>query len=161
MKIHKAFSALSPLWQMIFAVIIIGIIASFEVKTTSTSQEISVGVMTGEVFSILFVAFFVAMIAGQIAISRYNKTRPKGAKKLSLLTMHPPELLESDERLGQTTAKATRNVYVYNNYAIPLLVMGMLFFHFNTAIMGVISIVYVIGYYGTYLYTIWPVLKES
>ncbi len=162
--ISKAFSALSPLWQMIFAIIGIAMVANFEVRTVATAGGepiLNYEMIGGPAFLPLAVLFIVALIAGQLAINRYNRSRSKHAKKLSIATMHPPELLESDERLGQTTANATRNVYVYNNYALPILIISLLFLHGSMAIIATISIVYVIGYYGTYLRTIWPVLKEA
>lgn len=158
--LHKIFHALSPVWQLLFATLSIAIIANMFTAVSSTTNGLTIDFTRfNSDLNLLLVGLL--GVVGWLAhrqIVRYNN---ESGANLSLWTLSPPELLETDERTKAVSAKATRAVYVYSNYALPILIVAILFVHNSLLLISIAVVIYLVGYYGTYLRDIWPLLDEA
>ena len=155
---NKLFNARSPFWQLLFALETILFIALLSTTTVQSDSAIRVSV------SLLPYLFFLIPLLATFGIyawvlQRYNQNHPKESA-LSPWDVYPPELIESDEMMRSVSQSAAKKVYLYNTWALPLLVLVLLMGKHGVAFMAVAFSVYIIGYYITYLRVIWPHLGE-
>lgn len=111
-------------------------------------------------FSILALVaiFFTTTALALIAIRNYNKTHPKN--KISLTQVRPAELNDDDERLTGVTARATRNVYIYHNLALPILGLALLFVQPTLSTTIILIGILTMGHYVAYWIGIKPALQD-
>jgi hypothetical protein len=152
-------SAKSPFWQLLFAVQFFAlayVLATngpiFQNDTDSVNAMIPLGAL------ILVATFLITALLGLMAVQRHNKTHPKD--KLNIFQITPPELMDDDERLTGVTAKATRNVYLYHNVALPILAVVLLFAHPSLPTVVILVGLLTIGHYIAYWIGIKPALQN-
>lgn len=152
-------SAKSPFWQMLFAaqffiLAYLLIIGELSIGNGTYSMGITIP------FSILALVaiFFTTTALALIAIRNYNKTHPKN--KISLTQVRPAELNDDDERLTGVTARATRNVYIYHNLALPILGLALLFVQPTLSTTIILIGILTMGHYVAYWIGIKPALQD-
>ena len=161
--INKLFDARSPLWQLILALLFVSwfsyaaeMARSTEYLKESGGFELTVGgpfaVITALIATVVFIAAYVV-------VARYNRRHPNN--KMSLWQIYPPEVMEHDEMYMRASQSAAKRVYLYNNIALPLLILAVLFYREFPIGLGVVFAVYLAGYYLTFLRTMWPYLGED
>ena len=68
---------------------------------------------------------------------------------------------KSNDKTLTIATKAAKNVYIYNNYALPTLVVTVMFLVGTTTTLVAVAFgLYLIGYHGTYLKSVWPYLED-
>ncbi len=152
-------SAKSPFWQILFSVQTFAFIyllvtdgVGFRNDTYSMSFEVGMGIL------ILVSIFVITATLGLLAIRAHNKTHPKD--KLNIFQVMPPELNDDDERLTELTAKATRNVYLFHNIALPALALILLFIQPSLPVTVILIGILTIGHYIAYWIGIKPALQS-
>lgn len=152
-------SAKSPLWQMLFAAhafafayLVITSGFSLTSGTFPTTLTIPVGML------ILAVTFTISAVLALIATRTHNKSHPKD--KLSIFQIMPPELNDDDERLTGLTAKATRNVYLFHNTALPVLAILLIFIQPSLPVVVILVGALTMGHYIAYWTGIKPALQD-
>ena len=86
-----------------------------------------VGVQEEWPYGKLFIPFFTLFIVYFGLMLIHNKKHP--ARKIKLLTYIPYELREEDEGMQWVTFKATRKVYIFYYFAIPIGIVLVTMFH--------------------------------
>lgn len=94
-----------------------------------------------------------------VQIMHYNHLHPK--TPIRYLGLLPPELKEEDEGMRMFTARATRRVYIFHATFLPI--FAILYAYLLPPPVYVVSglAFLVLGHFGIYLATIWPVLGED
>lgn len=150
------FGIRSPFWQIIayLALFIFGFLTihyrtSFENNSEPNQQLVLI-------FHVILVAFIALYI---FSLVLHNKRNPKD--KIRYGGLLPPELNTQDEGMSMYTARATRRVYIWYSFGIPVLSMLYIVFNPQPAIVigGVAALV--IGHLILYWITIWPTMKNE
>lgn len=152
-------SAKSPFWQLLFAVQFFAL--AYLLVTGGLSVQngtYTLGVAVSLSIFILVAIFLITALLGVVAVRNHNKTHPKD--KLSVFQVRPPELNDDDERLTGVTAKATRNVYLYHNIALPTLAVVLLFTQPSLSLTIVLIGILTAGHYIAYWIGIKPALQD-
>lgn len=155
------FSARSPFWQILLAIQVFAFIVIF---ISANPADLDGGVdmleltipLSGQV---LLCTLLVTIICGWFAVRSYNQLHPKS--RIRIGQAFPPELIESDERLFSLTARATRKVYLYHNFALPILAAIILIGQPSAPVTASLVGLLTVGHYITYWTGIAPVLDES
>jgi hypothetical protein len=117
-----------------------------------TSLTIPAGIL------VLIATLTISAILAFIATRAHNKSHPKD--KLSIFQVMPPELNDNDERLTSLTAKATRNVYLFHNTALPVLAVLLIFLQPSLPIIVILIGALTMGHYIAYWVGIKPALQD-
>ncbi|MEI3604370.1 hypothetical protein SPD48_01580 [Pseudogracilibacillus sp. SE30717A] len=86
-----------------------------------------VGVQEGWSKALLFYPFLISFLIYFAFVYIHNKRNPD--KRIKWITYIPYELREDDEGLQWITFKATRKVYIFYSFAIPIGIVLYTFFH--------------------------------
>ena len=143
----QQFSVRSPFWNLVCALLVIIFVGSL-VAANPAGPDGAIELTTFTIPSIGIAAFLLlnlVVVYLSVILRRYNAQY----KKIGLFQVFPAELIEDDERLAKISANATRNVYLYHNIALPLLVV---FLSFQPPLLAIIVAVgaLVSGHYITY-----------
>jgi hypothetical protein len=152
-------SAKSPFWQMLFAAHAFAfayLLATGGVDYTSAFDSNSLTIPVG--IPILVITFTFSAVLAYVATRAYNKTHPKS--RLSIFQVMPPELNDDDERLTSLTAKATRNVYLFHNTALPILAVLLIFLQPSLPVVIILTGALTMGHYVAYWVGIKPALQD-
>jgi hypothetical protein len=152
-------SAKSPFWQMLFAAHAFAfayLLATGGVDHTSAFDSNSLTIPVG--IPILVITFTFSAILAYVATRAYNKAHPKS--RLSIFQVMPPELNDDDERLTSLTAKATRNVYLFHNTALPILAVLLIFLQPSLPVVIILTGALTMGHYVAYWVGIKPALQD-
>ena len=152
-------SAKSPFWQILFAAQFFTLAYLLVIGELSINKGIySVSMAVPLSILVLMAVFLVTAALALVAIRNYNKTHPKS--KVSLIQVRPAELNDDDERLTGVTARATRNVYIYHNLALPILAVTLLFAQPTLPATIVLIGILTTGHYIAYWIGIKPALQD-
>ncbi|RYF28796.1 MAG: hypothetical protein EOO17_04015 [Chloroflexi bacterium] len=79
----------------------------------------------------------------------------------AVIILYPLLMLIAYARSRMITARATRLVYRFHTFALPL--AAVLLIYLPLSIYSALSCLFVLslGHYATYWYAIWPAFKES
>jgi hypothetical protein len=154
--IKQIFSVKSPVWQMIS----ISMLYAGLLLILANDQNPDTRGMTPERIELLIIVglIIVFLIAYAAALRRYNKRTSHD--HIDLMSIDPAELHDEDEGMSMFTAKATRRVYRYYSYMVPL---AMIFFAVSAAsLVTIITLLFavIMGHYIVYWHTVWPALSE-
>ena len=152
-------SAKSPFWQILFAVqlfALIYLLISGDLRIHSDAPSVGVAISLGIV--LLAVTFPVTVAFALAAVRKHNKTHPKS--RVTLFQVLPPELNDEDERLTGVTARATRNVYLYHNIALPSFALILLFAQPSLPAIVILVGALTVGHYIAYWIGIKPALQD-
>ena len=152
-------SAKSPFWQMLFAAhafVFAYLLATHTLTLMSDTYPTSLILPAG--LLILVITFIISAALAFLATHSYNKSHPKD--KLSIFQITPPELNDNDERLSGVTAKATRNVYLYHNTALPVLAVILIFIQPSLPLTIILIGLLTMGHYIAYWIGIKPTLQD-
>lgn len=115
-----------PLWQMGFIgilmglVLIIGFSSTFEVFDDGGFEfEFSLGNDMPFIFLGCLAVFLLYSAIFHWKVSQHNKRMPK--YKINTMSWKPQEYMEDDELFQEITKRATKKVYTYFVWALPLL----------------------------------------
>ena len=97
--------------------------------------------------AILFIIFILMFSLKLIQYNKMNPTRKMNLFSLSLIQL--PEFIDDDEMMQQITNTATRKIYVYYSYMIPLIVL-LLFFPLHRYVYILAISLIIIGQYIIY-----------
>ncbi len=149
----KLFNARSPFWQLLIYVVFF--YATFLIVQ---SHNLSGSALDSNRLYILTAAAALLSIstAYGVQIVRYNRSHPQ--HRIRYWGFLPPELKEEDEGMRMFTARATRQVYVFHATILPLYGLICIYFFPSLEYVTVGLALLVIGHFGIYLATIWPVL---
>lgn len=154
--LKKLFTTRSPFWQLLIYGLFIFVAFLAIARETS-------GVLTIHLNRTLTIASIVILVILSIIytvkVLRYNLKHPKNP--IRFFGFLPPELKEEDEGMRMFTARATRRVYIFHATLLPLL--AILCVYFLPPLLFVVAglAVLIVGHYGIYLASIWPVLGED
>lgn len=152
-------SAKSPFWQILFSVQLFTLayfLATGDFYLSSDTHSANLSISIGIIVTAAL--FPVTVLLGFIAVKTHNKTHPND--KLNVLQVRPPELNDNDERLTSLTARATRNVYLYHNTALPTLLVVLLFAQPSLSATILLLGLLTVGHYITYWIGIKPALED-
>lgn len=159
----KLFDARSPLWQLMLALLLVSWFsygAEAGINSSTFNERGGFEFSTSGPFALIIsVTALVVFLGAYLVVMRHNKRHPKN--KLSIWQPYPPELLHGDEMLENASQGAAKRVYIYNNYALPIMMWTTLFYLQYPLAIGSIFALYLSGYYLTYLYSLWPYLGED
>lgn len=115
-----------PLWQMGFIGILMLLMLSIDLSTTFTTFddegfefEFYLGNELPFVFVGLLGVFLLYMAIFHLKVTRHNKRIPE--HKINMMSWKPQEYMEDDELFQEITKRATKKVYTYFVWALPLL----------------------------------------
>ncbi|REB05534.1 hypothetical protein DVB69_14775 [Sporosarcina sp. BI001-red] len=115
-----------PLWQMAGILIILGFVLlvgyAGTVKTFPQGGfefEISLSSYSSIFILVMLAAVFLYLILFVFNIAKHNKRMPK--HKITMNTFKPQEYLEDDELFQDLTKQATKKVYTYFAWALPIM----------------------------------------
>ena len=115
-----------PLWQMAGIFIIMGFVLlvgyAATVNTFSDGGfgfEISINGTSGILLNAMLVIVVLYLSMFYYRISKHNKRMPK--HKISMTTYKPQEYLEDDELFQDLTKQATKKVYTFFAWALPIM----------------------------------------
>lgn len=154
-----------PLWQMGAIVILIMMTITIGVAGDITyfgnggfEFEFTLEGFSAAVFLLTTLSFFIYLILLLTNIRKHNKQFPN--KKISAFTMKPQEYIDDDELFEEMTKRATKKVYSYYAWALPLLVALSLgaFLGRTVILVGILLIAF--GQYWIYYSTMRKVFKE-
>lgn len=154
-----------PLWQMgfIFLLMIITVVLGFstemEVTVNGFEFEMSIEGYPAGVSGITLIIFLVYLSLFLINIKRHNERFPE--RKISSLTFKPQEYLEDDELFDEMTKRATKKVYTYYSWALPLLVGFSLGGFLGRTVILVGILLLVMGQYWIFYTTMKKTLKRA
>ncbi|AOV07282.1 hypothetical protein [Sporosarcina ureilytica] len=155
-----------PLWQMaaIALLMVITITMGLATKVTNFTNdrlefEITFGSYLGGIFACAMVAFLIFFVLFLINIQKHNKRFPD--KKINTFTFKPQEYIEDDEWFDEMTKRATKKVYSYYSWTLPLLVGFSLggFLGRTVILVGILLIA--MGQYWIYYSTMRKMLKSA
>lgn len=152
-------SAKSPFWQILFAAHAFAfayLLSIGDFSFTDSSYPTSLTIPAGML--VLVVTFTLSAVLALIATRAHNKSHPKD--KLSIFQVMPPELNDDDERLSSLTAKATRNVYLFHNTALPVLAVLLIFLQPSLPVVVILIGALTMGHYIAYWVGIKPALQD-
>lgn len=148
-----------PLWQMAGIFIIMGFVLligyastvntfpqggfEFEINLNESSSIFLVGML---VSTLLYLGLFCVQIA------KHNKRMPR--HKISMITYKPQEYLEDDELFQDVTKQATKKVYTYFVWMMPLMAGVYMMFPIDRTWMIVGILLVAAGQYWIYYRTI-------
>ncbi len=115
-------------------------------------QNGAVILMTTFLLFIIFIVFFSWRVA------RHNRQNPK--RKISIWTWKPQEYIDDDELFQELTKRATKKVYTYYVWAVPLLAGILLGSPFGKTGMLQGVLLLAVGQYLTYYLTFKRNLRE-
>ncbi|MDS9471690.1 hypothetical protein [Sporosarcina pasteurii] len=155
-----------PLWQMgaIFLLIIITIVTGLATKVTNITSTGFEFEMTFEnyvagIFLIAMFAFVIFLTLFIINIRKHNKRFPD--KKIKAFTLKPQEYIEDDELFEEMTKRATKKVYSYYAWTLPLLVGFSLVGFLGRTVILVGILLIAMGQYWIYYSTMRKMLKSA
>lgn len=151
-------SAKSPFWQILFAThafVFAYLLSIGEFSMTNNSYPTSLTIPVS--ILVIIATFTISALLALTATLAHNKSHPKD--KLSIFQVMPPELNDDDERLTSLTAKATRNVYLFHNTALPVLAMLFIILQPSLPIAVILIGALTIGHYIAYWIGIKPALE--
>lgn len=148
-----------PLWQMAGIFIIMGFVVligyastmktfpqggfEFEINLNESSSIFLMGML---VSTLLYLVLFCVQIA------KHNKRMPR--HKISMITYKPQEYLEDDELFQDVTKQATKKVYTYFVWMMPLMAGVYMMFPIDRTWMIVGILLVAAGQYWIYYRTI-------
>lgn len=150
------FSARSPLWQIAAVIILYPLLMLIAYARSQNVDSFT----TADAYSLAYAAIALVLTGLYITmLVRYNRRHPNS--KIDLTSSTPAELKEEDEGMRMITARATRLVYRFHTFALPL--AAVLLIYLPLSIYSALSCLFVLslGHYATYWYAIWPAFKES
>lgn len=106
---------------------------------------------------LLVATFIISAVLALVATHIHNTSHPKD--KLSIFQVMPPELNDDDERLTSLTAKATRNVYLFHNTALPILAVLLILTQPTLPTVVILIGALTMGHYIAYWIGIKPALQ--
>lgn len=156
-----------PLWQMgsIFILLVLTLVIGFASETTFVTSEdgyyfeINMGHISGMIFSSSLIILVVYLMLMFLSIHRHNKRFPN--QKIKSFTFKPQEYIEDDEFFDEITKRATKKVYSYYSFALPILVGVALGGMWNRTIILVGILVVALGQYWIYYSTIRKMFKRA
>jgi len=101
----------------------------------------------------------VVSLAYIVTIRKYNQNNPKHPVKYGGFL--PAELKEEDEGMLAFTARATRRVYIYYSFVMPLLALAYVAY-FPSAFITIVALgVTTLVHVGIYWASMWQVFAED
>lgn len=155
-----------PLWQMgaIVLMMIVTVAINFATKTATFTDdgfefEVSVQGSVGVVLGIAIIIFTIYLAFFLARIAKHNKRFPD--RKISTFTFKPQEYIEDDELFEEITKRATKKVYTYYTWTLPLLVGASLggFWSRTTILFGILLLA--MGQYWIYYRTMRKFLAQE
>ncbi|WP_025783975.1 hypothetical protein [Sporosarcina sp. D27] len=148
-----------PLWQMAGIFIIMGFVLlvgyAATVNTFSDGGfgfEISMSGNSGILLNAMMVIVVFYLLLFCLRIAKHNKRMPK--HKISMTTYKPQEYLEDDELFQDVTKQATKKVYTYFAWALPVMAGVYLMLPISKTWMIVGVLLLAAGQYWIYYRTI-------
>ena len=115
-----------PLWQMGSIVILMVLVLMIGLSSTFTAFddggfEFELQLQNGPaiVFGVFLIVFFLYMAIFYGFVAKHNKLFPE--QKINILSIKPPEYMDDDELFEEMTKRATKKVYTYFVWALPIL----------------------------------------
>ncbi len=156
-----------PLWQMgsIFILLVLTLVIGFSSETTFVTSEdgyyfeMNMGHISGIIFSSALLILVVYIVMMSVNIYRHNKRYP--TRKIKTFTFKPQEYIEDDEFFDEITKRATKKVYSYYSFVLPLLVGVALggMWHRTIILVGILLVA--LGQYWIYYSTIRKMFKDA
>lgn len=155
-----------PLWQMgaILILLIFTITIDLSTKITNvTNDGFEFKLEFTSIHAGIFIGTLIALVLYLVLffynVRKHNKTYPN--KKLRVFTFRPQEYIEDDEWFDEMTKRATKKVYTYYTWTLPLLVGFSLggFLDRTVILVGILLIA--LGQYWIYYTTMRKMLKRS
>lgn len=148
-----------PLWQMAGIFIIMGFVLlvgyAATVNTFSDGGfgfEFSISGNSGILLNVMLVIVVLYLILFFYNIKKHNERMPK--HKISMTTYKPQEYLEDDELFQDVTKQATKKVYTYFAWALPIMAGVYLMLPIGKMWMTVGILLLAAGQYWIYYRTI-------
>ncbi|MGN7409051.1 hypothetical protein [Sporosarcina sp. SAFN-010] len=148
-----------PLWQMAGIFIIMGFVLlvgyAATVNTFSDGGfgfEFSISGNSGILLNVMMVIVFLYLILFFYNIKKHNERMPK--QKISMTTYKPQEYLEDDELFQDVTKQATKKVYTYFAWELPIMAVVYLMLPIGKMWMTVGVLLLAAGQYWIYYRTI-------
>ena len=158
-----------PLWQMgaIFILIILTsllgptpIIFLFSEGRFEFEMVVDgCGNWGGLVFLLSLITLIIYLILFTLNIRKHNKRFPN--QKMRVFTLKPQEYLEDDELFDEMTKRATKKVYSYYTWALPLFVGLSLGGSWSRTVILIGVLVIALGQYWIYYSTMRKVFKNE
>lgn len=147
----QLFNIRSPFWICVYTGIFFAVVALMalpEGDARKTTAMLAALALAGSV-SLLYL----------IVMSRYNRRNPK--HPVRYLGLIPSELKEEDEGMSMFTSRATRRVYIYYSYALPVFALGYVLVTPSTlAVVGCTALL-MLGQVVIYWVSMCSVYKDS
>lgn len=155
-----------PLWQMGFIFLLIVLTFSLGMSTTYSNVtnggfqfEVSFNSIVSLVMLVTVLILMISLVIFSIRIRRHNKQFPN--KKINAFSFKPQEYIDDDEFFEEMTKRATKKVYSYYTWTLPLLVgLSLGGFWGRTAILIGILVV-ALGQYWIYYSTMKKMFKDA
>ena len=142
----------SPLWQLL-AILLFYPTALLIAYRNDTSDP-----QHWTVATLMALSLVVFIYVGALGLRTMLHNRKNPSAKINPWSIVPLELKEEDEGMRMITGRATRQTYIYDSAAIPLLALALLFLPHNIyiALTGVVLLS--VGHYAVYWRYIWKAL---
>src|SRR5699024_1914259 len=154
-----------PLWQMgaIVLTIILTLIMGKSTEIISTGNgsiefEFTIAGTTGYVFIATTIVFFLYMFFFLLRIYQHNQRYPE--KRINAFSFKPQEYIEEPQVFDELTKRATKKVYSYYSWVLPIFV-GVSLITFCRRTMILIGILVIaLGQYWIYYASIQNNLRK-
>lgn len=148
-----------PLWQMAGIFIIMGFVLLVGYASTMNTFpdggfefEISLNKSSSIFMMVMLVSTVLYLLLFFLRIVKHNKIMPK--HKISMTTYKPQEYLEDDELFQDVTKQATKKVYTYFAWMLPVMAGGYMMLPISKTWMIVGILIVAAGQYYIYYRTI-------
>lgn len=154
--LKKLFTTRSPFWQLLIYSLFFFVAFLTIVRQTGDNEPPQLN----NILTLIAVTILI-ILSGiyTVQVFLYNRKYPKNP--IRYYGFLPPELKEEDEGMRMFTARATRRVYIFHATLIPIFAILCVYLLPSHAVIVAGLAILVIGHYGIYLATIWPVLGED
>lgn len=153
-----------PLWQMGMIAILIAFVWLTQFTTFFKVFEdggFEFEISFGNEIPFLFIGIQVLLVAYLLLfywkIRQHNKRMP--AHRITAFSWKPPEYMEDDELFQEVTKRATKNVYTYFVWALPILSVVYILLPIGKRMMIIGLLFLALGQFGIYYLTMRKMLK--